>query len=230
MHTCSRIVRSASLAAPLTLPATARPGQGVQRAGGAAVAPSTAETEQARLEAQRLLAQAKVEAVRIREEARAAGLREGREQGRLEARSTLGEQVVELQSICTVALDERQRLLERTEADMVALSLAVAAHICRLQGAIDSRLAEEAVRAALKRVGNEGNARVRLNPVNLATVEAAVNDPHASESQRNVQFLPDPAVTPGGCLVEVTAGTVDATLEGQFAETVRYFQSLLEGD
>ena len=60
-------------------------------------------------------------------------------------------------------------------------------------------------------------ATVRMNPADLALMKGALQETLASAAP---VFVADAAVSPGGCLIESSATTVDATIEKRWARAV----------
>ena len=238
MYSSSRIIRVPGLASPYVVPTQVSPivdGRAPRGCDGDAVSaatplgrPEAAEAlESAQREAQLILERANAEADRLRQEARQAGFEEGLRAGRLAVERETAEQVSSLRQMLAAALAERQRVLASCERDLVALSLAIASHVVRERAAVDPSIVQASVRAALARVGNARDVVVKVNPQDLASIAAFRGEWSPEGGDRRVEFVADEAVERGGCLAEVEAGTVDARLESQFTETVRYFESLL---
>lgn len=233
MSTCSRIVRAARISAPLLVaaPAPWRPATCPDpAAGGSNADAGRLEAErllaEARAEAERALSQARAEAASLRQDAWRQGLAEGREAGRQEIVQEMATAAAAIRNLAGSIAAERERVLAGCEGEMVALALAVAERIVRVRAAADSTVAEAAVRAALERVGAETSVRVLVNPADLAAVTAAQP---SEDGACRLEFVGDEAVERGGCVVEVGSGTVDARVGSQLAETVRFFESLLSG-
>ena len=123
----------------------------------------------------------------------------------------LGETLEELTSL-------RADMLRRTEKQMVQLALAVARRIVQREVSLDRGVLIGMARCALDRLGERASATVRLHPddhaASTAGLPPAAANPH-------VQFLADPLVSRGSCLIESDFGFMDASPEAQFAELAR---------
>ena len=71
---------------------------------------------------------------------------------------------------------------------------------------------------ALERIGTTAPATVRLHPDDYATVTAGQAAPLGG---RQVEVLPDPSVSRGGCLVESEFGFINASVDAQVDEIAR---------
>ena len=189
-------------------PAVAEPAPG---AGVARRQPGDAAEEQARLAA-------------LERDAFAKGYTQGERAG-IEAGAKrsdammrrLGETLEELASL-------RRTILHQSERQLVQLALALARRIVRREIAADEELLTALARVALDRLGDSGQATIRLHPDDYARAAARRVDQLASA---HVTVLADPAVSRGGCLVESPFGFVDASIDAQFQELAR---ALLDGE
>lgn len=184
---------------------------------------------EARAEADRLLAEAAEQAAALKAEAEASGWQKGLAEGTREAEAANAAQAEALRSLLASAAKEREEMLQAVEREMVTLILAVVSRIVHDQASVDREMVARTLNAALKRVGNQGQVRARVNPIDLATLTNAAQWRAESEVGVEVEFVADETIAPGGCLLEVGSGTVDARVESQLAETVRYFESMLAG-
>lgn len=112
-------------------------------------------------------------------------------------------------------LEGTQHLIGNAEANLCALAIAVAQHILGPELAVSRDALVATVRQALSEFPLDQTLIVRLNPADYATAVGALEgDPAA---RRDAQWVPDPRVVPGGCLVEgrdrIVDGRVDTALE-----------------
>lgn len=232
MYSFSRIVRSAKIEAPVLVTVRdERPG----RPEGAKDAPTTkgpadaaaAILEEARAEAERILAAAQAEAAYIRQAAREHGLQEARLIARQESEAALKGEFATIRAIAASIAEERRRILAASEQELVALATAIAERVVCEQAAVDQAIVQSVVRAALARIGAEDGVRLLVNPADLEAVQAVLGERPLADDGRQVEIVADGSITRGGCLVKVAAGTVDARIESQFAEVVTFFESML---
>ena len=169
----------------------------------------------ARDAARQILKRALEETGRLKEEARVEGhqkgLEEGRVQGRTEAERRFTEEtrtVVEaLQAVIKNVEDPKRRLIHQAQRDLVALSMTIAEVIVRARIEFDPSIAQRAVDEAIQKVGRRRTLKVHLNPVDHAAIKLPSSDA--------VEFLVDPAVSRGGCVIKGDATVIDAKVETQ---------------
>jgi flagellar assembly protein FliH len=164
----------------------------------------------------RMLAQATVEADRIRELAHAEGFQAGRaaghEQGAAEiaaGAAALGEAVSGIQAL-------RTEIVEAVEADAIDLALALAGKI--LAGAQQARpeLVVEVVQGALRRINDRRKITVMVNPADLEVVRGALGELTAQGSGVELCDLQsDERVALGSAIVRTSEGEVDASVHTQ---------------
>jgi flagellar biosynthesis/type III secretory pathway protein FliH len=107
-------------------------------------------------------------------------------------------------------------LLGRIETDALRFALAVAERIVKREVRIDKEVVVRQIREAVKRVVGIDSIKIRVNPE-----EESVARQHRSAilgSLREVLIEADATIERGGCIIESTAGNVDARLETQLRQ------------
>jgi len=174
---------------------------------------SPRESDEAR--AARLL----LETMRIREEAKAEGIKLGREDGRREAQADC-QRIKELANSYSQSLDT----LDFRVADMVLdLALEVARHVIAGELTAKPERVLDIIQLALKQmVDTTREARLLLNPEDAALVR-----PHLEDvlDKNRLRIVEDAHVVRGGCLIETPQGDLDATLQARWREVVRVLGS-----
>ncbi len=198
-------------------------------------AEATRLVETARRQAEQLVAEAERKAPRIREEARALGHKEGyakgleegrqagREQAFAEASAAFAAQQATLVEALNRALAEfdekKRRFLLAARTDAVELALAIGRRVVKRLADVPGEtgaIAAENAAEALSLITPQSDAVLRVNPADLATMEAfAQGLAEAVRERRHVRLMADASVPPGGCIVTTAEGRVDATLETQ---------------
>jgi flagellar assembly protein FliH len=161
-----------------------------------------------------LTVSAAAEAVRIRDDAAREGFErgqaEGREQARREESQKLGESIRKI-------LDEvdrhRTRLALEAEKDVVRLAVAIAEKIVKAEIKRGTPVAENSLRAALRRAVRGHGLEIRLHPEDAARLKPA--------AETGATILADPSVSLGGCVVRTGAGSVDLDIRTQLDEIER---------
>jgi flagellar biosynthesis/type III secretory pathway protein FliH len=167
------------------------------------------------------LSDEQVEALRIQSEFEEAYAR-GLEDGLAEAQRTMGAQL----ETALAAVGEAARALQASQSQWThsaeqhihALSVAVAQHVINRELRGDMHAVPDLVRRALAHYPLDEAVRIRLNPQDLSIISTAETGPGLRIAPgRNVQWLADSEIAPGGCLIEgrrrVVDGRVDHALE-----------------
>lgn len=80
-----------------------------------------------------------------------------------------------------------------------------------------ARVAQEAINAVML---SARHLSLRLHPTDAKLVETGARE---ALDARDVQIIPDEAITPGGCVVESDLGRVDARIESRWAHAAAVF-------
>jgi flagellar assembly protein FliH len=146
----------------------------------------------------------------------AAGERAGLEAGNKRAEAMLRRLAQTLDELRSL----RATMIRQTEQQMVQLALAIAKRILRREATVDQDLLVALARVALERLGDAGNATIRLHPEDCSHTVQRHGDHWAGA---RVRVIADPSVSRGGCLVESDFGLIDAGVEAQFEQVARSF-------
>jgi len=116
---------------------------------------------------------------------------------------------------------DHARLRAEMEEEVVGLALAVAAKVLAV-AADDPRAARESARRALRQAQGQERRTLRCHPADEAGLRAAAGELREPEgTAASLAILPDPAVGRGGVLLETEAGVVDARIEQQLRALAR---------
>lgn len=178
---------------------------------------ATEVREQACLEAEAIVAAARLEADAIRRQAREEGLQEGRATGRQE----YDEKMTGIQGVVDDINWERQEFFTRAEPELVRLSVAVAEQILTRQLTIDPELIVEIARAQMQRIRERETLTLRANPHDVPLLmEAQEYLLSQTEGMRRLNLVEDRRVEHGGLIIEGDNGALDARISTQL-EAVR---------
>ncbi len=182
----------------------------------------------ARLEARRLLDEARAEAEALKEnahrEGHAAGLTQGRTQGHEAALSETRDRLKSEASVLLAALDtlvrefdsRRETLYTQARRDLVVLAVAIAQRVAARLTAIEGvapEMAAQACAEALSLVGEATQVLVRVHPADAeAITELTAELAETLHACRHVRLVEDEAVGRGGVIVETQDSRIDATL------------------
>lgn len=153
---------------------------------------------------------------RGRAEGFAAGVEEGR---RLEAQR-IARAVAAAEAAAEAIRASEQRWLETLEENMCALAVAIARHVVGRELRSDAQTIAELVRRAVAEFPVDQPLRVRIHPQDLSTLSAVSpldGEPVAVARGRDLRWVADPEVEPGGFIVEgrerIVDGRIDLALE-----------------
>jgi len=156
--------------------------------------------ETAREEAEELLKSAELRSVEIKNDAFKAGCEEAE-----------GEYLEKLLAI----KEEREKVLSTVEQDVLRLSVKIAEKIIGDEVKADEKVRGEMILNALSGVRQKENLTVRVNSKDLPLIADLRERLKISHPDQFIDFVADPAVSNGGCVVESVSGKIDARLETQ---------------
>lgn len=167
------------------------------------------------------------------EAAYARGFADGRAAGEAEGRRLEAARLVHgLRAVdgLLAALEAEESVwLAALEENLVALAVAIAGHVIGREVKGDPQAIADLARRAIAEFPLDQPLRIRLNPQDLATISAVASEgggPVPIAPGRNVRWIADPSIEPGGCVVEgrerIVDGRVDRALE-------RIFRRLRDG-
>jgi flagellar assembly protein FliH len=181
--------------------------------------------------AARALAQARAEAERIRELARAEGYEQGRAAGIQQGSAEIAAAAAALGAAVGGVEALRAEVAEAAEMDAIELALMLAGKI--LAGAFQARpeLVVEIVQGALRRLSDRRRVTVLVNPADLDVVRAAIGEITAQGSGVELCDLQsDERVGAGGAIVRTAEGEVDASVPTQLERAREAIAVALEKD
>ena len=154
------------------------------------------------------------------EDAHTRGFEQGRQAG---ARAEAARLCAALASV-TEALEclqfDSDKWVGNAEENICALAVAVARHIIGKEIAIDNSSLSDVVRQALSEFPLDQPVTLRVHPSDLQAINSAfhsLGEASPLTTRKEVHWLPDTRVAPGGCLIEgrdrIVDGRVDTALE-----------------
>lgn len=181
------------------------------------------DTREAANRATRAAAEATTAASRQAEvdDAYLRGMSEGREQGEMAERARLRGAMMAAES----ALDDLRagegRWLSNIEENIAAIAVAVAQQLVTREVSTTNDIVLEIVTRAIQEFGLDQALSIRVNPGDLESLQsaerAASDDMLVITKGREVRWVSDARIEPGGCVVEgrerIVDGRVDTGLE-----------------
>jgi flagellar assembly protein FliH len=146
---------------------------------------------------------------------RAEGFREGQQQGAAEGRRAATAEFAQAREALAAGMqalaDERRRILADERDAVLRLALAVARKVLHAEVLLCADAAARVVEAAVASAQDATVIRIRVHPDDAERIRAGQGTSFPYE------LVPDPAISPGGCVVETDCGSIDASLESQWA-------------
>jgi len=173
------------------------------------VAPASVSALQPATERERKLWRAAREAGRA--EGERAGYERGLAEGLEQAEAGLASAAQAVARAAEALAAERGAALRNARELALAVALAVAKRIVRCEIARGAEVAARAIEAALAEAADATVVRLRVNPGEKSKLEEYLAGRDLPE------LVADPTIGPGGCVVETDCGSLDATVEAQWA-------------
>lgn len=174
---------------------------------------------QAMQKAEALIAEARQKADEAYEQAVARGYDEGFAQGLAAAENEAAKLLSALEAAVQKVSALKGKIMREAQRDLVEMSIAVSAKVIGTLAAENPKVTEAAVADALSRVKMAAGVSVRVHP-DVCDYLAAKRAELAglAEGVRSIEFVPDPRIELGGCVVEADTGAIDATVGGKLTE------------
>jgi flagellar assembly protein FliH len=156
---------------------------------------------------------------------------QGRQRGLDEAEMSFSQITKALALACEEIASLKQKMLERSKADMLRLVFAISERVIHANIVIDTEVVTRAVNQAIQLAVSSEEFHIKVNPEDLQTVNDHKPLFIASLSGlSNIEFVPDESVARGGCIVESPLGRVDATVEAQMDAISTCLDEAIKGE
>lgn len=161
-----------------------------------------------------------------RQQARAEGFALGHAAGTEETRQALEAPMREAQKQAAIRFDEVMTQLHAELSEVhqdisravLDMACGIARQIVRRELSVDPQALQPVVNEALNLLIDDAvPATVRLNPQDLASMEAAWKD---MPPKQRTKLIPDASIHSGGCKVESANTIIDATLEKRWTRAI----------
>lgn len=173
-----------------------------------------------------ILAQAQQEAEEMKTRARDDGYAAGQAQAETEALQRLEA----INALFDEINREREEFFDRSEAELVRLSIAIAEKVLAQQLAVKPETIVDLTKTHLKRIRERESVSIRLNPEDLPLLSQARESLlHEIDGLREIHLHEDRRVGPGGIIIESTNGTFDARFSSQLDAVREALEETLEG-
>ena len=181
---------------------------------------------QARSEADRILAEAMRQAQGLRQQGEAEGRQRGFEVGRAEAVAAVNArmqgEVDALAALLESIQEERSRVFAAVEGELIDLAMAIARKVIGDAVARDTEGFMQMASAAAQQLGQAGPYQLRVHPEDARRL----NERWPQEQRREWEIVPDDRIAVGGCIVSCGASQVDARPETQLGLIQQAFRNV----
>lgn len=174
----------------------------------------------------------KISLTELQEEVQKAydqGFTDGQETTRATFQAQIQQHQRWLRNLDSVIADLRSQYTKSIldmEETVISLSIMVAKHVLEREVSLDSEVIITQVRKAINTLDNDIIFKIRLHPSNIETLEKAksrlIND---AAMAKQVLLIADESIDQGGCVLETSAGTIDARIKSQL---MKISESLME--
>ncbi len=158
------------------------------------------------------------------EEARRLARAEARDEWEEELEERVAKERAVVLRTCEEFERERARYFAGVEAEVVKLSLAIAARVLHRESTLDQLLLAAAVRVALEKVAEDSTTVLRV-PTSEVEMWRKV---FVSTTDSAMQLMGDERLEAGECLLETNVGKVELGVVAQLVEIERGFFDLLQ--
>jgi type III secretion protein L len=120
----------------------------------------------------------------------------------------------------------RDRRLADSEPELIRLAVRIAEKIIGEELRLNPQATVSIARQCLQWLRRERSVMLRVSPAEMDLLRERINSLHEiGGPQRSIEVIADPAISPGGCIVESEYGVIDARLETQ----IRSMEEILLG-
>lgn len=153
----------------------------------------------------------------------AKGLRDGEakgyEKGSTEAKAAAEKLRCRVESVLSSFEKSRRALYGKAENAVVSLAVDIAEKIVATELTLNQSIIVNVVSKALSHIADKDKLVMRISPADAATLEARTDFwMPVNERLTDIRIEQDERVGPGGCVIESSAGVVDARLDVQLLE------------
>lgn len=145
-------------------------------------------------------------------------------------RSGTDKAVTEFEQTLLDVREIRERVWRETEQDLLRLAIRLTEKILGREIKSDKTAVADIVATALQNARQQEKLTIRVNPSDLPTIEDEMKNFSRNGRTQYMDFIADPRVSEGGCLIESEVGTIDARLETQLRVLERALLSQSEGE
>jgi len=186
--------------------------------------------QDAGIEAEKIVNEAKDKAVEIenevrqslegeRKKAREEGREEGRQEGYNEGKTEVERLVQRTQVMLERAQNKRGEILSETEQEIIDLVLLISRKVIKIISENQRDVIISNVVQSLRKIKGKGSVIIRVNMADLQLATEHKDEfIKLVEGANSIQIVEDSTVDSGGCIIETDFGEIDARISSQLAE------------
>lgn len=185
-------------------------------------------TAQAKSEADEIIEAAYEQAKGIYEKANQEGFEEGHQNGFEEGRQQSELLIQEALNIKDTAVLQYKSMLENAEPEMIEIVLMTVEKILNKRVDEDEAAVEGLIKSALEKCAYTDDLVLRVAPEDFSFALSLKNRILTlAESVDNIEIKEDKSLSPGSCVIDTSAGSVDSSIATQFEQIRETFESLI---
>lgn len=189
------------------------------------------KVEDARIEHERIISDAYDTAKEIFEKAKDEGYNEGYENGLAEGKKAYDSEIEDALNIKNEAIERYKLMLAGAEAEIIDLVINCVEKILNAKIDSDTDYIEGLVKSAIEKCAYTTGLIIRVSEKDYIH---AVNIKNKIlilvENLDDITIKKDSALQPGSCVIDTIAGSVDSSIWSQFEQIKDIFEDLLKGD
>jgi flagellar assembly protein FliH len=172
--------------------------------------------ESARRQGAELIAVAREQAEAIAQNAREQGFAAGYAEGTAQAEKAAADLLQHAERTAREVVEYRAQAIAGSERELVELALGIAEKVLQRSFETEPERVVDVLRGALRKTFTRDGLTVVCNPADLSRLQAAGPDLAGSlGGLKDLQFITDRRVNPGGVVVRTPSGDIDATIDSQ---------------
>ena len=181
--------------------------------------------DDAHAQAGAIIASAHADAVEIRNRAAEEGYRDGLAR----ATAQTAEAIEAVISLTQEASEQKWALINGAEENIVDLALDIAAKIVAEHVEVNPNIVTNIAKKALHLAVEREHIVIRVNLEDLEVMKAAKEDLMcAMDGIQKIELIADRRIKRGGCVIETSAGNIDAGIESQLNEVKQSLRGAID--
>lgn len=121
--------------------------------------------------------------------------------------------------------------VNKFEESLTSLAKMMAEHILQREISDDAEIIITQARKAIESLDDDEVFKIRINPDDMKVLKDARSELSTDSSlMKNVEISPDESISKGGCILETSAGTIDARISKQLAKLKKKIDDVAVSD